>query len=48
MAGIAVPARIGPDELLLVGGMIVFGLLVSTVPAYIIHRRPVIQALTAQ
>jgi putative ABC transport system permease protein len=46
--GIALPARIGPDELLLVGGMIVFGLLVSTVPAYIIHRRPVIQALTAQ
>jgi putative ABC transport system permease protein len=46
--GIALPARIGSDELLLVGGMILFGLLVSTVPAYIIHRRPVIQALTAQ
>jgi putative ABC transport system permease protein len=46
--GIVLPARIGPDELVLVGGMILFGVLVATVPAFIIHRRPVIQALTAQ
>jgi putative ABC transport system permease protein len=46
--GIVLPARIGPDELVLVGGMILFGVLVATVPAFIIYRRPVIQALTAQ
>jgi putative ABC transport system permease protein len=46
--GIVLPARIGPDELLLVGGMIVFGLIVATVPAFISYRRSVIQALTAQ
>jgi hypothetical protein len=46
--GIALPARIGPDELLLVAGMIVFGLIVATVPAFISYRRSVIQSLTAQ
>jgi putative ABC transport system permease protein len=46
--GIVLPARIGPDELLLVGGMIVFGLIVATVPAFISYRRSVIQSLTAQ
>jgi putative ABC transport system permease protein len=46
--GIVLPARIGPDEWLLVGGMIVFGLLVATVPAFISYRRSVIQSLTAQ
>ena len=46
--GIVLPARIGPDELVLVGGMILFGVLVATVPAFVIYRRPVIQALTAQ
>jgi putative ABC transport system permease protein len=46
--GIVLPARIGGDALLLVGGMIVFGLLVATVPAFISYRRSVIQALTAQ
>jgi putative ABC transport system permease protein len=46
--GIVLPARIGEDELLLVGGMIVFGLMVATVPAFISYRRSVIQSLTAQ
>jgi putative ABC transport system permease protein len=46
--GIVLPARIGGDEFLLVGGMIGFGLLVATVPAFISYRRSVIQALTAQ
>jgi hypothetical protein len=42
------PAEIGTDELLLVAGMVLFGLAVSTVPAFIVHRRSVIQALTTQ
>jgi putative ABC transport system permease protein len=46
--GIVLPARIGLDELALVGGMILFGLLVATIPAFIVHRRSVIEALTAQ
>jgi putative ABC transport system permease protein len=46
--GIVLPARIGPDELMLVGGMIVFGLLVATVPAFISYRRSIIQSLTEQ
>ncbi len=46
--GIVLPAEIGTDELLLVAGMVVFGLLVSTVPAFIVHRQSVVQALTAQ
>ena len=46
--GIVLPAEIGTDELLLVAGMVVFGLAVSTVPAFIVHRRSVIEALTAQ
>lgn len=46
--GIVLPAEIGTDELLLVCGMVLFGLLVSTVPAFIVHRRSVIQALSAQ
>jgi putative ABC transport system permease protein len=44
--GIVLPAQIGPDELLLVGGMIVFGLIVATVPAFISYRRSVIEGLT--
>jgi putative ABC transport system permease protein len=44
--GIVLPARIGPDELLLVGGMILFGLIVATVPAFISYRRSVIESLT--
>jgi putative ABC transport system permease protein len=46
--GIVLPARIGPDELTLVGGMILFGLLVATVPAFISYRRSIIEHLTAQ
>jgi putative ABC transport system permease protein len=46
--GIVLPARIGPDELMLVGGMIVFGLVVATVPAFISYRRSIIEALTEQ
>jgi putative ABC transport system permease protein len=46
--GIVLPAQIGPDELLLVGGMIAFGLLVATVPAFVSYRRSVIEGLTAQ
>ena len=46
--GIVLPARIGTDELLLVGGMILFGLLVATVPAFISYRRSIIQSLAAQ
>jgi putative ABC transport system permease protein len=45
--GIVLPAEIGTNELLLVGGMIVFGVLVSTIPAFVIHRQSVIQALSA-
>jgi putative ABC transport system permease protein len=46
--GIVLPARIGPDELMLVGGMIAFGLVVATVPAFISYRRSIIEALTEQ
>jgi putative ABC transport system permease protein len=46
--GIVLPARIGPDEWLLVGGMIAFGLIVATVPAFVSYRRSVIESLTAQ
>jgi len=45
--GIVLAARIGWDELLLVGAMIAFGLLIATVPAFISYRRPVIQSLTS-
>jgi putative ABC transport system permease protein len=45
--GIVLPARVGPDELTLVGGMILFGLLVATVPAFISYRRSIIESLTA-
>jgi putative ABC transport system permease protein len=46
--GIVLPARIGEDELMLVGGMIVFGLIVATVPAFISYRRSIIEGLTEQ
>jgi putative ABC transport system permease protein len=46
--GIVLPAQIGVDELLLVGGMIVFGLIVATVPAFVSYRRSVIQSLSSQ
>jgi putative ABC transport system permease protein len=46
--GIVLPAQIGPDELMLVGGMIAFGLVVATIPAFISYRRSVIEGLTAQ
>ena len=45
--GIVLTAQIGLDELLLVAGMIIFGLLVATVPAFIAYRRPVMAALTS-
>jgi putative ABC transport system permease protein len=44
--GIMLPARIGPDEFLLVGGMALFGLVIATIPAFLSYRRSVIQALT--
>jgi putative ABC transport system permease protein len=44
---IVLAARIGSDELLLVGAMIVFGLAIATVPAFISYRRPVIQSPTS-
>jgi putative ABC transport system permease protein len=46
--GIVLPARIGEDELTLVAGMILFGLAVATVPAFISYRRSIIESLTAQ
>jgi len=46
--GIVLPARIGPDELTLVAGMIIFGLIVATVPGFISYRRSIIENLTAQ
>jgi putative ABC transport system permease protein len=46
--GIVLPARIGEDEFMLVAGMILFGLLVATVPAFISYRRSIIESLTAQ
>ena len=39
--GIVLTPQIGADELLLVSGMIVFGLAVATVPAVLAYRRPV-------
>ncbi len=45
--GIVLTAQIGWDELWLMGGMILFGLAVATVPAFIAYRRPVIAALTS-
>jgi putative ABC transport system permease protein len=46
--GIVLPARIGEDEVTLVAGMILFGLAVATVPAFISYRRSIIESLTAQ
>src|SRR6516164_1136908 len=46
--GIVLPARIGPDEITLVAGMIAFGLIVATVPGFISYRRSIIENLTAQ
>jgi putative ABC transport system permease protein len=46
--GIVLPARIGPDELTLVAGMILFGLAVATIPAFISYRRSIVESLTAQ
>jgi putative ABC transport system permease protein len=45
--GIVLTAQIGWDELWLMGGMILFGLVVATVPAFIAYRRPVIEGLTS-
>jgi putative ABC transport system permease protein len=45
--GIVLAARIGTDELLLMAGMIAFGLAIAIVPAAITYRRPVIQSLTS-
>jgi putative ABC transport system permease protein len=45
--GIVLTAQIGWDELYLMGGMILFGLAVATVPAFIAYRRPVIETLTS-
>lgn len=44
--GIVLPARIGSDEVILVTGMILFGLAVATIPAFVSYRRSVIEALT--
>lgn len=44
--GIVLPTQIGVDEIVLVGGMILFGLVVATIPAFISYRRSVIEALT--
>ena len=46
VTGIVLPTRLGWDELMLVAGMILFGLVIATVPALMAYRRPVIQALT--
>ena len=43
--GIALPARIGPDEFLLVGGMVLFGLVAGTIPAVLAYRFPVGESL---
>jgi putative ABC transport system permease protein len=45
--GIVLTAQIGWDELWLMVGMILFGLAVATVPAFIAYRRPVIESLTS-
>jgi putative ABC transport system permease protein len=45
--GIVLAARIGADELLLTGGMIAFGLIVATIPAFLVYRRPIVQSLTS-
>jgi putative ABC transport system permease protein len=45
--GIVLTAQIGWDELWLMAGMILFGLAVATVPAFIAYRRPVIETLTS-
>jgi len=45
--GIVLTAQIGREELWLMGGMILFGLAVATVPAFIAYRRPVIETLTS-
>ena len=43
--GIAAPAQIGFDELMLVGGMIAFGIAAGTIPAILAYRFPVIESL---
>ena len=45
--GIVLTARIGLDEALLVAGMIGFGMVVATIPALIVYRRPVVASLTS-
>ena len=44
--GIVLPTALGWNELALVGGMILFGILAATVPAAIAYRRPVLHSLT--
>jgi len=44
--GIVLPTALGWNELALVGGMILFGILVATVPAAAAYRRPVLHSLT--
>ena len=46
--GIALPAAIGADELALVAGFVVFGLLAAIAPAWMAYRRPPIEALSGQ
>jgi hypothetical protein len=48
VTGIVPPAEVGTNELLLVAGMLVFSPRVSTIPAFVIHRRSVTLALNAQ
>ena len=45
--GISLPAIIGADEYWLVAGMIVFGLVAATLPAFLAYRYPVIESLRA-
>jgi putative ABC transport system permease protein len=45
--GIVLTTRIGLDEWLLVAGMIGFGLVVATIPALLVYRRPVVASLTS-
>jgi hypothetical protein len=39
--GIVLPAEVGTNEPLLVAGMLLFSALVSTIPAFVIHRQSV-------
>ena len=43
--GMAMQASLGSSELMLAGGFVIIGLILATLPAFLLYRRPVVSAL---